>query len=140
MTTPLKLLVCTTVVCLNLTPTPTIDRIANEGILFENAFCTNAICTPSKTTIITGQYSQANGVLDLNGKIPAERQYLAHEMKKAGYTTAIVGKWHLEAAPDAFDYFSVLPGQGKYHDPVLYSRDEGIEQLSKITKQPKGNC
>ncbi|UCF15436.1 MAG: sulfatase-like hydrolase/transferase, partial [Phycisphaerales bacterium] len=44
-------------------PTPNIDRLANEGILFENCFCTNSICTPSRATILTGQYSQSNGVL-----------------------------------------------------------------------------
>ena len=84
-----------------LNPTPTIDRIAKEGILFENAFCTNSICTPSRATIMTGQYGQVNGVKDLGGILPVDRQYLAHEMKKLGYTTAIVGKWHLKDAPDA---------------------------------------
>ncbi len=107
-----------------LNPTPTIDRIAKEGILFENAFCTNSICTPSRATIMTGQYGQVNGVKDLGGILPVDRQYLAHEMKKLGYTTAIVGKWHLKDAPDAFDYYNVLPGQGDYHNPTLYTNEE----------------
>ena len=75
-----------------LNPTPNIDRLATEGILFENAFCTNSICTPSRATIMTGQYSQTNGVQDLNGRLKAENQYLAHEMKKLGYETAVIGK------------------------------------------------
>lgn len=105
-----------------LNPTPTIDRIAKEGILFENAFCTNSICTPSRANILTGQYSQANGVLTLNGHLPEEKQYLAHELKKLGYETAIIGKWHLKNKPTAFDYYNVLYGQGKYFDPVLVEK------------------
>lgn len=111
-----------------LNPTPTIDRIANEGILFENAFCTNSICTPSRATIMTGQYGQVNGVKDLGGILPPERQYLAHELKKLGYQTAIVGKWHLKEAPEAFDYYNVLPGQGDYHNPTLYSSEDTGEK------------
>ncbi len=105
-----------------LNPAPTIDRLAKEGILFENCFCTNSICTPSRACIMTGQYSQTNGVLDLGGKLDPENQYLAQEMKKLGYQTAVVGKWHLKQPPEAFDYYNVLPGQGKYFNPVLYNR------------------
>ena len=75
-------------------PTPTLDKLAAEGMVFDNAFCTNSICTPSRACIMTGQYSHVNGALTLNGRLPEERQYLAIEMKKAGYQTAIVGKWH----------------------------------------------
>ena len=105
-----------------LNPTPTIDRLAKEGVLFENAFCTNAICTPSRATIMTGQYSQANGVLDLDGRLPAERQFLASEMRKLGYETAVFGKWHLKDAPDAFDYYKVFYSQGEYFNPVMYEK------------------
>jgi len=107
----------------DLNPTPTIDRLAHEGILFENAFCTNSICTPSRTSIMTGQYGHVNGVYDLSGKLEPERQYLALEMKKLGYETAMIGKWHLKYAPEAFDYYKVLPGQGDYFDPILYGRE-----------------
>lgn len=106
----------------SLNPTPTIDRLAHEGMLFENAFCTNSICTPSRATIMTGQYSQANGVQDLGGRLEADRQYLAHEMKKLGYQTAVIGKWHLKEAPEAFDYYNVLHGQGSYFNSVLYEK------------------
>ena len=107
----------------SLNPTPTIDRIGNEGIIFDNAFCTNSICTPSRATIMTGQYGQVNNVKDLGGILPGDRQYLAHEMNKLGYQTAIIGKWHLKEAPEAFDYYQVLPGQGDYHNPTLYSNE-----------------
>ena len=107
-----------------LDPTPNIDRLAHEGILFENAFCTNSICTPSRATIMTGQYAHVNGVLDLDGRITPDEHYLAIEMKALGYETAMVGKWHLKEEPARFDYYSVLPGQGKYHDPDFRVRGE----------------
>ena len=109
----------------SLDPTPNLDRIAREGMIFDNVFCTNSICTPSRASIITGQYSQTNGVLDLDGNIPLERQFLPMEMRKAGYLTAMIGKWHLKEEPAAFDYYNVLPGQGKYFDPDTREKGQG---------------
>jgi len=100
-------------------PTPNIDRLANEGLLFENCFCTNSICVPSRASILTGQYSQTNGALDLGGRLSPDKQYLPKLMKKAGYETAMIGKWHLKNEPAAFDYYCVLPGQGSYFNPIL---------------------
>ena len=68
-----------------LNPTPTIDRLAKEGMLFENAFCSNSICAPSRATILTGQYAHTCKVHDLKGSIESGRQFLAIEMGKAGY-------------------------------------------------------
>jgi len=107
-----------------LNPTPVIDTLAKEGMLMENAFCTNSICTPSRACIMTGQFSIANGVLDLGGRLAPENQYLAIEMRKAGYQTAMVGKWHLKQEPN-FDYYNVLPGQGRYYDPTFRVKAEG---------------
>ncbi len=103
----------------SLNPTPTIDALAGEGTRFDNVFVTNSICTPSRASIITGQYSQTNGALDLDGKIGVEKQYLPKLMSEAGYETAMIGKWHLKKEPKAFDYYKVLPNQGKYFDPVF---------------------
>lgn len=105
-----------------LNPTPTLDRLAREGMRFDRVFCHNSICTPSRASILTGQYSQRNGVTDLDGKLAPELQHLPIEMGKAGYLTAMIGKWHLEAEPAAFDYYCVLPGQGKYFDPDFIAR------------------
>jgi len=109
----------------NLDPTPTIDRLAEEGMLFENAFCTNSICSPSRACVLTGQYAHTNGAYDLGGKVEPDRQFLAIEMKKAGYQTAMIGKWHLKEEPAAFDYYCVLPGQGKYHNPEFRKMGAG---------------
>ena len=105
-------------------PTPNIDRLANEGVLFTNAFCTNSICSPSRACVLTGQYDHVNGAFDLAGEVVPGKQMLAIEMKKVGYQTAMIGKWHLKAEPADFDYYCVLPGQGQYHNPELLVRGE----------------
>ena len=89
-----------------LNPTPTIDKLASEGVVMDNAFCHNAICSPSRACIVTGQYSSINSVTGLGGKLPKEKQYLALEMNKAGYNTAVIGKWHIGTLPEAFDYYN----------------------------------
>lgn len=120
-----------------LNPTPNIDRLAHEGMLFSNTFCNNSICTPSRASIITGQYCQTNGVLDLAGKIEPERQYLAHEIKKQGYETAVIGKWHLKEKPEAFDYYNVLYSQGDYFNPVLYEKGQTSTTMALINGKEK---
>ncbi|WNJ16995.1 sulfatase [Pontibacter sp. G13] len=106
--------------------TPTIDQLASEGVIFTQNFCNNSICAPSRATVLTGQYSVKNGVLDLAGGLEEARQYLPLELRKAGYQTAIVGKWHLKHDPSGFEYFQVLPNQGDYQNPTLYSNDTTI--------------
>lgn len=104
-----------------LNPTPTLDKIASEGIIFDNCFVNNSICTPSRAAILSGQHSQANGVLDLEGELPKDHQYLPIEMKKLGYETAMIGKWHLKEEPN-FDYYNVFTKhgqQGSYFDPYM---------------------
>ncbi len=99
--------------------TPNIDRLAAEGVKLENCFCTNSICAPSRASIHTGQYSHINGVYTLKDAINPAKPNLAKEMQKAGYQTAIFGKWHLKTDPSGFDGWQVLSGQGRYHDPVF---------------------
>ena len=106
----------------SLNPTPTIDQLARNGMVFTNCHVTNAICKPSRACLLTGQYNHMNKVYDLNGRLPVERQFLPMAMKAAGYQTALIGKWHLEDEPAAFDYYSVLPGQGKYRNPQFITR------------------
>ncbi len=101
-----------------LDPTPVIDQLADDGMMFRNAFCTNSICTPSRATLLTGQYSHVNRVTTLSGHLEGDRQHVANLIRAAGYQTAMVGKWHLKREP-AFDYYCVLPGQGSYFNPVM---------------------
>ena len=118
-----------------LNPTPTLDKLAAEGMTFENVFCSNSICTPSRASIITGQYSHVNGVTDLTGRIVPAKQTLPILFRKAGYQTAMIGKWHLKTEPN-FDYYKVLPGQGKYFDTEF--RVQGEKQWPKNVVTHKG--
>ena len=120
----------------DLNPTPTIDSLAREGICFDNAFCTNSICTPSRACIITGQYDHVNGVFDLSGRIQPANQTLPILMRRAGYQTAMIGKWHLKTEPN-FDYYKVLPGQGKYFDTEF--RIQGEQPWPKNTVKYPGS-
>ncbi|MEM6259244.1 MAG: sulfatase [Planctomycetota bacterium] len=105
----------------NLNPTPTLDKLAAEGVLLTNAFCTNSICTPARATVLTGQYSHVNGVTAF-GVLPPAKHALPKLIGEAGYETAVIGKWHLKAEPSAFDYYAVLAGQGSYFNPILRVR------------------
>lgn len=112
--------------------TPHLDRIANEGMRFDQCFCTNSICTPSRAVILTGLYShmEGNEVMTLADRLDGRKENVAKILQRNGYQTAIVGKWHLGHSennhPTGFDYWNVLPGQGEYHDPVMI--DMGIEK------------
>ncbi|MBB6430366.1 putative sulfatase [Algisphaera agarilytica] len=108
-----------------LNPTPTLDALAAEGMRFDRVFCTNSICTPSRATILTGQYSHTNGVYDLYDVLPGEQHTLPRDMRAAGYTTAVIGKWHLKSSPNHFDYFGVIAGQGRYMNPTLHVSEGG---------------
>ncbi len=111
-------------------PTPNIDRIGNEGIIMTNAFCTNGISTPSRACIISGQYSQTTGILDFEEPMDIEKQHLPIEMRKLGYQTAIIGKWHLGNQPEMFDYYNVFYGQGEYFNPVMC--EKGSDEKTKL--------
>ncbi|MGY8653653.1 MAG: sulfatase family protein [Verrucomicrobiia bacterium] len=119
----------------DLNPTPTIDTLAKEGITFDNAFNGNAICTPSRASIITGLYNHKNGVFDLGGRIKPADQTLPLAMRKAGYQTAMIGKWHLKEEPN-YDYYKVLPGQGKYFNTEF--RVQGDKPWPKNVVTHKG--
>ena len=100
-----------------LAKTPNIDRIANEGAILHANVVTNSICGPSRATLLTGKYSHLNGYT-LNEKVfNVNQPVFPEELQKNGYQTAWIGKMHLGALPNGFDYLNVLPGQGQYYNP-----------------------
>lgn len=103
--------------------TPNIDRIAREGAIFNNMFCTNSICAPSRATLLTGKYSHINGHRDNKAQFDAGQDMFPKHLQTAGYQTGWIGKWHLQATPQYFDYWTVLPGQGAYYSPDFIQMD-----------------
>ena len=112
--------------------TPNLDRIAKEGMRMDRVFATNSICTPSRATILTGKYSHMNGVPVFN-RFDGSQPTVAKMLQRAGYYTSMVGKWHLGSDPTGFDYWSILPGQGVYNDPVLYDKDGSMQYKGYVT-------
>ena len=86
-----------------------IKRLEKSGVVLENLFCTNAICVPSRASILTGQYSHLNGVYNLPDALEPDSLNVAKILKNSGYQTSIIGKWHLKKEPSGFDYYKVLP-------------------------------
>lgn len=118
--------------------TPNIDRIAAEGMRLNNCFVTNSICTPSRACIITGKYSQRNGVYTLGDDFDRRQQSVALLLQRSGYQTAVIGKWHLYTEPNGFDYYNVLPEQGRYYDPLLKEKGRPWSNGNQGGREYKG--
>jgi len=120
-----------------LNPTPTLDRLADEGMLFEHLYATNSLCMPIRATLMSGEHSHRNGIriishFDVHTETPLmqdairpEKQLMPRTVQAMGYETAVIGKWHLVAEPVGFDYYNVLGGQGRYMNPLL--KEKGVE-------------
>jgi arylsulfatase A-like enzyme len=104
--------------------TPTIDRLAAEGMRFTKVCCNNSICSPSRASIITGQYSHTNGGINLNCSLKEEAPSYNRQLQQNGYQTAVIGKWHMKHMPRGMDFFAVTKGQGKYVDPTFSWKDK----------------
>jgi arylsulfatase A-like enzyme len=113
--------------------TPNLDRIAADGVRFENCFCTNSLCAPCRAVVLTGKHNHINGLIDNTKTFDGTQQTFPKLLQKAGYQTAIVGKWHLKTDPTGFDYWNVLPGQGVYYNPVMIEMGERKKYTGYVT-------
>jgi len=116
-----------------------IKRLASEGALLKNVFCTNSICTPSRASILTGEMSHKNNVFDLSGSLDTKKITLPRILQENGYKTALFGKWHLNAEPMGFDDYTILPGQGRYHNPMMIKKGN-FENGKDGEQEFKGYC
>lgn len=113
--------------------TPHIDRLAKKGMLFQKAFVTNSICSPSRAVALTGKFSHLNSVRDNLDVFDSTQVTFPKLLQKAGYETAIYGKWHLKSAPKDFDFWEVLPDQGGYYHPELLTPNGEIKTQGYVT-------
>ncbi len=115
--------------------TPNLDRIAGDGIRFDRCVVPNSICGPSRATVLTGTYNHINGFTNNapNARFDGSQTTFPKLLQRAGYQTAIVGKWHLGSDPTGFDFWQVLPNQGDYYDPPMIRNGERIQVDGYVT-------
>lgn len=118
----------------DIAPTPNLDRLAGEGMRFDRCHVTNSLCGPCRAVILTGKHSHLNGFMR-NQREPFDgtQQTFPKLLQKAGYQTAIVGKWHLKSKPTGFDFWEVLPGQGQYYNPDFITMDGRKRDTGYVT-------
>ncbi|MBU2901212.1 sulfatase family protein [Maribacter dokdonensis] len=97
--------------------TPNIDRIAENGAIFQNSFVTNSICGPSRAVILTGKHSHINGFRQNGDHFNGSQPTLPKMLQQSGYNTAVFGKWHLHGYPEGFDHWKIIVDQGNYYNP-----------------------
>ncbi len=117
--------------------TPHLDRLIERGVLFENAFVTTSLCSPSRASILTGQYAHRHGVLDNRTRLDPETPTFPQELQRSGYRTAFVGKWHMGGSSDAprpgFDRWVSFPGQGLYYNQTFNIDGERVPRQGYTT-------
>ena len=116
--------------------TPNMDRIAEEGIRFDNCYATNALSGPSRACILTGKFGHMNGFTDNASRFDGSQQTFPKLLQEAGYKTGIVGKWHLISEPQGFDYWSIVTGQeeqGDYYSPDFLEMGKEITEQGYVT-------
>ena len=113
--------------------TPNIDWIANNGVRFTNSFVANSLSGPSRACMLTGKHSHANGFTDNTTTFDGSQQTFPKLLQKAGYQTAIIGKWHLVSEPTGFNYWDILVGQGDYYNPRFICNGEKLQREGYAT-------
>lgn len=118
----------------NLLETPNLDRIGREGMRFDRCLVPNSICGPSRATILTGKYSHKNGFYsNETTQFDGAQQTFPKLLQKAGYQTALIGKWHLGSDPTGFDHWHILPGQGIYYNPPMIDNGQRVRHEGYTT-------
>ena len=120
----------------SLIQTPNMDRIANEGIRFDNCYAVNALSGPSRACVLTGKFSHVNGFTDNAATFNGDQQTFPKLLQQAGYQTAVIGKWHLISEPQGFDHWSILTGQeeqGDYYSPEFNENGKRITEEGYVT-------
>lgn len=114
--------------------TPYIDSLAAEGMLFRHAFVNNSLCAPSRASIISGKYSNKSSVARIGDVFDGSQTTFPKQLQKAGYQTAMIGKWHLFSEPTGFDYWNIVPGQGDYYQPdFIHDNGDTTREQGYIT-------
>ena len=122
----------------DIAPTPNIDRVAKEGMLFQDVLVTNSICGPSRAAILTGNYSNLNGYYknESGGKFDDSKWTFPQEFQKNGYKTSLFGKWHLGTEPvgfDTFKYHNSAGQQGNYWNPLYNDNGKNVKEKGYAT-------
>ena len=123
----------------SINPTPVIDKLAREGMLFEKSFCSNSICGPSRAVILSGKHSHKNGFMNNGNSFDWNQQIFPKILRKNGYQTALYGKSHLKGKPQGFDDWAVLPGQGLYYNPdMIFASRRRSTATDRRGHRPRG--
>lgn len=117
--------------------TPHLDALAKNGMVFENCFVATSLCSPSRASILSGQFAHVHGVLDNSTPLPEGTPTFPQELQKAGYNTAFIGKWHMGGASDAprpgFKHWVSFKGQGQYRDQTFNINGEQVPRTGHTT-------
>lgn len=113
--------------------TPNLDWIADHGVRFTNSYVANSLSGPSRACMLTGKHSHANGFTDNTKTFDGGQQTFPKLLQKAGYETAIIGKWHLTSDPTGFNYWDILIGQGDYYNPDFKCNGQQLCRRGYVT-------